>query len=210
MSDQETSLRDSLNRWNSNRNSNTQSFGNTAREYFSSWNASINEVAQDVYQRLPMTQQDLTQTQEPDWFTLSRTERLMLFVCFLLGSAACFTLCVFLFPVLALKPRKFGLLWTVGSLLFVLAFGVLMGPVAYSRHLTSKERLPFTVFFFGTCILTIYFAAIAKSTLLTLPCAVLELIAVIGYAVSYFPFGGATLRMLGSMGLSTARGALRI
>ena len=117
---------------------------------------------------------------------------------------------MFLFPVLAVQPRKFGLLWSMGSLLFVLAFGVLQGPIAYMKHLTSRERLPFTVFFFTSCFMTIYFAAFTKSTLLTIPCAVLELIAVIYYAVSYFPFGGTGLRMISSIGVNQARGVLRI
>lgn len=204
-------LRDSLNRWNQNRAQNSQGFNESAKTLFSGLADSINERAQDVYARLPVSRQDLMgNDEEPSWFTLSRTERLILFVCFILGSAACFTLCVFLFPVLAIKPRKFGMLWSMGSLLFVLAFGIFMGPVAYLKHLTSRERLPFTIFFFGSCILTLYFAAVAKSTLLTIPCAVLELIAVLYYAISYFPFGGTGLRMISSFGVNTARGALHI
>ncbi|KAF4004094.1 Got1/Sft2-like family protein [Saccharomyces cerevisiae] len=132
------------------------------------------------------------------------------FCLFLLGATACFTLCTFLFPVLAAKPRKFGLLWTMGSLLFVLAFGVLMGPLAYLKHLTARERLPFSMFFFATCFMTIYFAAFSKNTVLTITCALLELVAVIYYAISYFPFGATGLRMLSSAGVNSARGVLRI
>lgn len=208
--EQVSDLRANLNRWQETRSQNSQGFNESAKTLFASFADSLNSRAQDVYQRLPLTRQDMEQDAEPAWFTLSRTERLTLFVCFLLGTAACFTLCIFFFPVLAIKPRKFGLLWSLGSLLFILAFGVLMGPVAYIRHLTSRERIPFTIFFFATCILTIYFAAFAKSTLLTIPCAVLELIAVLYYAISYFPFGGTGIRMLSTMGINTARGVLRI
>lgn len=207
---QEAGLRDSLERWNQSRGQHSQGFNEGAKTLFASWADSLNSRAQDVYQRLPMTQQDLTQDSEPSWFTLSRTERLMLFVCCILGSVGCFTLCIFLFPVLAAKPRKFGLLWSMGSLLFVGAFGVLQGPVAYFKHITSRERLPFSIFFFSACFLTIYFAAFKKSALLTIPCAVLELIAVIYYAVSYFPFGASGLRMVSTVGINQARGALRI
>lgn len=207
---QVNSLRDSLNKWNETRSQHSPGFNESAKTLFSSWADSINNRAQDVYQRLPVSRQDLVRDQEPSWFNLSRTERLLLFVCFILGSIACFTICIFLFPVLAVKPRKFGLLWSMGSLLFVLAFGIFMGPVAYLKHLASKERLPFTVFFFSTCTLTIYFAAFAKSTLLTIPCAVLELIAVIYYGISYFPFGGTGLKVISSVGVNTARGALHI
>lgn len=204
------SLRDSLNKWNESRTQHSQGFNESAKTLLSSWADSVNTRAQDVYQRLPLSRQDLVQDQEPSWFNLSRTERLILFVCFILGSIACFTICIFLFPVLAVKPRKFGLLWSMGSLLFVLAFGLFMGPVAYLKHLTSRERLPFSIFFFATCILTIYFAAFMKSTLLTVPCAILELIALVYYAISYFPFGGTGLKMMSSVGINTARGALHI
>ncbi|CCF59144.1 hypothetical protein KAFR_0G01110 [Kazachstania africana CBS 2517] len=203
-------LRESLNRWSTNRTQEPQSINESAKTMFASWADSINERASDIYQRLPMTRQDLVEDAEPSWFTLSRSERLLLFICFILGSAACFTLCVFLFPVLAINPRKFALLWTMGSLLFVLAFGVMMGPVAYIKHLTSKERVPFTLFFFFSCLLTIYFAAFAKSTVLTIISAVLELIAVLYYAVSYFPMGAAGLRIISTVGVNTARGVLRI
>ncbi|QLG71500.1 hypothetical protein HG535_0B05420 [Zygotorulaspora mrakii] len=207
---QVSSLRDSLNRWNESRGQHSKGFNESAKTLFSSWADSINNSAQDVYQRLPLTRQDLVQDQEPSWFTLSRTERLLLFICSILGSIACFTICIFLFPVLAVNPRKFGLLWSMGSLLFVLAFGVLMGPSSYVKHLISRERLPFTIFFFTSCLLTIYFAAIAKSTLLTIPCAILELIAVLYYGISYFPMGATGLKMISSVGVNTARGALHI
>ncbi|CAL9730849.1 protein transport protein Sft2p [Monosporozyma unispora] len=205
-------LRESLGRWNqSHQNNNTHntSAGESARSFFSSWTDTLNERANDVYQRLPLTNQDLT-TEEPSWFTLSRWERLTLFVCFILGSAACFTICIFLFPVLAVKPRKFALLWTMGSLLFVLAFGIMMGPVAYFKHISSRERLPFTLFFFFSCFATVYFAAISKSTIMTLIFAIIELVAVLYYAISYFPMGSTGLRMLSSFGVNTARGALHI
>ncbi|EGA88022.1 Sft2p [Saccharomyces cerevisiae VL3] len=100
-SDQVNSLRDSLNRWNQTRQQNSQGFNESAKTLFSSWADSLNTRAQDIYQTLPVSRQDLVQDQEPSWFQLSRTERMVLFVCFLLGATACFTLCTFLFPVLA-------------------------------------------------------------------------------------------------------------
>lgn len=201
-------LRESLNRWNDSRSYNSQKFNDTTKGLFSNWTDSFNERVQDVYARLPISQQDLNQEQQ--WMKLNKTESIALFVCFILGAIGCFVLCIFLFPVLALQPRKFGLLWSMGSLLFILAFGVLQGPTTYIKHLLSKERLPFTIFFFGTCSLTIYFAAFAKNTILTIVCALLEIVAVIYYTISYFPFGATGLKILSSIGLSQARGALNI
>lgn len=211
MEAQSGSLRESLNRWNESRGqSSLRGVGENAKSYLSRWAESINESTQGIYQRLPLTQHEMLGDNEPKWFALSMTERIALFACFILGAAGCFIICFMMFPVLAVKPRKFGLLWCMGSLLFVLAFGVFQGPRAYTKHLVSRDRLPFTVCFFGSCLLTMYFAAFMKSTMLTIPSAIVQFVAVVYYAVSYFPFGGSGLRMIGSYGINSAWGALRI
>lgn len=198
----ESSLREQWNRWSSTHSSTPTAVNESAKTLFSGWAETLNTTANDVYNRLPLTQQDAQSVaqQEPDWFTLSRFERLMGFVACLVGAAVCFTLCFLLFPVLAIQPRKFGLLWSLGSLLFVISFGLLQGPVAYFNHLTSASRLPFTVFFFGSVILTIYFSAVLKSTILTLISSILEVFAIVYYTVSYFPFGAQGLRMATAVG----------
>jgi hypothetical protein len=83
------------------------------------------------YIRLPTSQQDLpaqlpaaTPAQEnAAWFALSQWDRLIVFGCCVLGAAACFVMAFFLLPVLVLKPRKFVVLWTVGSILFLCRYG---------------------------------------------------------------------------------------
>ncbi|CCH45350.1 putative membrane protein [Wickerhamomyces ciferrii] len=199
----EGSLRSQWDRWTATHNTSSGGAVNeSAKTLFSGWAETLNNTANDVYNRLPLTQNDAQDinNQEPEWFTLSRFERLMGFIACLLGSAACFTISFFLFPVLALNPRKFGLLWSLGSILFVISFGLLQGPVAYFHHLTSASRLPFTVFFFGSVFATIYFSAIMKSTILTLLSSLVEIFAVIYYTVSYFPFGAQGLRMATAVG----------
>ena len=48
--------------------------------------------------------------------------------------------------------------WSVGSVLFLLSWAVLMGPWSYAKHLISGARLPFTAAYFGSIALTLYFA----------------------------------------------------
>lgn len=209
MASSESNLRSQWQEWSSSHTIQSgTALNESAKTLFSGWAETINSTANDVYNRLPLSQQDAEQVnqQEPSWFQLSRFERLMGFIACLGGSIACFTISFLLFPVLALNPRKFGLLWSLGSLLFVLSFGLLQGPVAYFKHLTSKERLPFTVFFFASVIATIYFSAVKKSTILTLISSILEIIAVIYYTVSYFPFGAQGLRMATSVGFRQVSG----
>ncbi|QPG73942.1 hypothetical protein FOA43_001257 [Brettanomyces nanus] len=170
-----------------------------AKSLFSAAADSLQDGYEQAYNVLPLTNQDLPQ-EEPSWFQMSRFERTVGFFLFILGSLVCFGLGILLFPVLTLKPRKFAMLWTLGSILFVLSFGCLQGPADYCRHLISKERLPFTVVFFGSVIGTLYCAAILKSTVLTLIMGIVEIFAVAYYTLSYFPFGAQGLSVLTSMG----------
>ncbi|KAI5951046.1 SFT2 [Candida jiufengensis] len=195
----ENIFRQSFRNWNDrttsiNNNNNT----NTNRPILSEWTDYFKTGANDLYQRLPTSIQDLnnpnsTQQQEPSWFQLSRLERLIGFGCCLSASVLCFVICFFMFPVLALRPRKFGLLWTGGSVLFVISFGVLQGPYNYIRHLLSKDRIVFTTVFFTSIFLTIYSSVVLKSSLLTIFTSIIEIFAIAYYTISYFPFGATTL-----------------
>jgi hypothetical protein len=90
--------------------------------------------------------------------------------------------------------------WTLGSLLFVISFGVLQGPVAYMKHLISSERLPFTVAYFGSIAATLEFSIGLKSTLLTLLAVIVQVIAALWYTVSYFPMGSQSLKFASRIG----------
>lgn len=48
--------------------------------------------------------------------------------------------------------------WSVGSMMFLASWAFLMGPYQYATHLLSGPRLPFTAAYFGSIIMTIYFA----------------------------------------------------
>ncbi|CEN62194.1 Got1/Sft2-like family-domain-containing protein [Aspergillus insuetus] len=142
-----------------------------------------------------------TRREEEDSFlALSRWDRMLIFFACNLGAAVCFVICFFLFPVLSLKPRKFAILWSVGSLLFLLSWAVLMGPAIYAKHLVSGPRLPFTAAYFGSIALTLYFAIGLHSTFLTLISSIFQLAALLWYVVSYFPMGSSGLQFMGRFG----------
>ncbi|KAK6202419.1 Got1/Sft2-like family-domain-containing protein [Scheffersomyces amazonensis] len=202
MSESENTFRQQLNNWNRtstttnvNNNNNTSIFGNRGSgPVFSEWTDYVKSSANNLYTRLPMTNQDQqNQIQEPSWFRLSRFEKIIGFSACLASSVLCFVLCFFMFPVLALRPRKFALIWTLGSVLFVLSFGILQGPNSYVKHLISRERIIFTTIFFSSILWTLYAAVILKSTLLTILASIVEFIAVLYYSLSYFPFGATTV-----------------
>lgn len=195
MTELENAFRQQLNRW-TNRPAGVAGSGSTTGGFqvpqFSEWTDYIKTGANDLYTSLPSYRTE-SQVQEPSWFKLSNVEKMIAFIMCLGGSALCFCLSFFLFPVLALKPRKFGMLWSLGSLLFVLSFGILQGPKKYTMHLLSSHRIVFTGVFFGSVLATLYASVVLKSTILTIITGVIEIFAVLYYTISYFPFGAQTL-----------------
>ncbi|XP_068699497.1 uncharacterized protein [Montipora capricornis] len=123
--------------------------------------------------------------------SLTRTQRITgFFLCLLMGIF-CFTMAGFVAPFLLLKARKFVLLYTMGSLFTIGSFSLLWGPVNHAKHLCSFGRLPFTAAYFGSMFATLYMAMVVKSTILTAVFAVLQIVALVWYFVSYIP-GGTT------------------
>ncbi|KAK3675861.1 Protein transport protein sft2 [Vermiconidia calcicola] len=138
--------------------------------------------------------------EEEGWFALSRWDRLLIFGGLNLAAVALFVVCFTLFPILSLKPTKFAILWSMASLMFLASWAVLMGPMVYAKHLTSQERLPFTATYFGSIALTLYFALGLRSTILTLFSSIVQIVALVWYAVSYFPMGSTGLRFAARFG----------
>lgn len=123
--------------------------------------------------------------------TLSKKQRILGFMFLLLAGLGCFVLAWLFLPILPVKPRKFALLYTLGSLFTIGSFSILWGPTNHIKHLCSYQRFPFTAIYFGTIFATLYFVFVKKNTLLTLICSICQLIALVWYLVSYIP-GGQT------------------
>lgn len=126
-----------------------------------------------------------------DGFSLSNKERIMgFFLCLAFGTI-CFVMAFLLTPVLIVKSRKFAVLFTLGSLFSLGSFSFLWGPWEHIKHLLSLSRLPFTAAYIISIIATLYFALVMHSTILTIPCAITQVLALIWFLISYIP-GGTT------------------
>ncbi|KAK4687683.1 hypothetical protein P7C73_g2430, partial [Tremellales sp. Uapishka_1] len=147
-------------------------------------------------------------TEEEAYFALSRWERFLGFLACCAGGLACFFIAFLFLPILALKPRKFALAFTLGSLLFMLGFAVLHGPWNHLKHILSPERLPFSLAYFGSLGLTLFFAVGIRSTIGTLVAALVQVGALLSYLAAYFPGGITTLRFGGQMALRGAGSVL--
>ncbi|KAI5862684.1 SFT2-domain-containing protein [Durotheca rogersii] len=172
---------------------------------------SLNPFGDRGYVQLPTTESagaplpaSNRRDEEEGWFALSRWDRMLIFGACNLGALACFILCFVLWPVLMATPRKFVILWSFGSVLFLSSFAAMMGPMAYVQHLTSGSRLPFTAAYFGSIALTIYFSVGLHNTILTLLAAIVQIVCLLWYLVSYFPMGSSSLRLATSFGARRA------
>ncbi|KAL9009067.1 MAG: hypothetical protein Q9173_005875 [Seirophora scorigena] len=168
---------------------------------------SLNPFGDSGYVRLPTQEAPgaplpapSRREEEEGWFALSRWDRLLVFGACNAAAVVCFVICFALFPVLSVRPRKFAILWSLGSMLFLASWAVLMGPLQYAQHLISGPRLPFTAAYFGSITLTLVFAIKLQNTILTLLSAIVQLVALVWYLVSYFPMGGTGLRFAARLG----------
>ncbi|KAI5117274.1 hypothetical protein M0805_001004 [Coniferiporia weirii] len=148
--------------------------------------------------------------EEEAYFALSRWERLLGFGACLLGAGACFFVAFFTLPLFALRPSKFALAFSLGSLLVMVGFAVLIGPINHLKHLFSKERLPFTLAYVASLGLTIYFSVGSKSYFGALISAIVQVVALVSYVLAYFPGGIQTLRFGSQMALRGASSILPI
>lgn len=132
---------------------------------------------------------------EDSMLNLSYFERISLFVVCILGCYACYSICFIFFPILSLKPKKFSLIWSIGSILFLVAFAILNGPKKFFNHAISADRLPFTISFVGSIIMTLIFSLIWKHALFVIIACIIQAICSVYYTISYFPYGRQGLRM---------------
>ncbi|XP_038685316.1 protein transport protein SFT2-like [Tripterygium wilfordii] len=101
-------------------------------------------------------------------------------------------------PVMVLLPQKFAICFTLGCGFIIGSFFALRGPKNQLQHMTSEERLPFTVVFMVTMAGTIYVSMVLHSYILSVLFSVLQVIGLAYYAISYFPGGSAGMKFLTS------------
>ncbi|KAG8843095.1 protein transport protein sft2 [Tulasnella sp. 330] len=111
-------------------------------------------------------------------------------------------------PLLAIRPGKFALAFSLGSLLVMFGFAVLSGPINHLKHLAAPERLPFSMAYVGSLVATIYFSVGRTSYIGSIIGAIVQIIALITYIAAYFPGGTQTIRFGGQMLLRGAGSAL--
>uniref|UniRef100_H2YN39 Vesicle transport protein n=1 Tax=Ciona savignyi TaxID=51511 RepID=H2YN39_CIOSA len=182
---------------------NAKKGSSVASESESSKASLLSWVPQSVSIPIPQLFNKENEPTDSNWFSeakkdpmcpaLSKKQRLIGFAGCLVGGIFCFSLSSMYIPVLLLRARKFALLYSLGSLFLINSFSFLWGPWNHMKHLMTKERLPFTIAYFGSLFGTLYFSMGMKSSTLTIVAAVVQVIALlwVGGGGGYIP-GGQT------------------
>ncbi|KAL9259249.1 transport protein SFT2-like protein [Drosera capensis] len=114
------------------------------------------------------------------------------------GSFFIFIAFTMFLPVMVLMPQKFAICFTLGCCFIIGSFFALRGPSNQLAHMTSQERLPLTLGFLGCMIGTIYVSMVLHSYVLSVLFSALQVVALVYYAISYFPGGSAGMKFLTS------------
>eukprot|EP00591_Stephanopyxis_turris_P009933 CAMPEP_0195519840 /NCGR_PEP_ID=MMETSP0794_2-20130614/15604_1 /TAXON_ID=515487 /ORGANISM="Stephanopyxis turris, Strain CCMP 815" /LENGTH=227 /DNA_ID=CAMNT_0040649071 /DNA_START=146 /DNA_END=829 /DNA_ORIENTATION=+ len=127
-------------------------------------------------------------------------QRFKMFCALLFLSALFFALAFSVgLPMIAMRPQKFALSFTFGSLTFMGSFGLLVGPSAHFSSMLTAERLPFTTVYFGSMLATLYFTFSvggASGYLLVIGASGCQMVCLLWYLISFLPGGSAGLHML--------------
>ncbi|KAJ2716862.1 protein transport protein sft2 [Coemansia spiralis] len=133
-------------------------------------------------------------TDQREWFDLTLMQRWVGFGGCAVLALFCFMMAIMSLPMMVLSPQKFATAFSLGGLATIAGIALLRGPRAHTRHLLSRDRLLFTVSYFGSVLSTLFFSAIAHSYLGTLLSVIVQIVALVWYVVSYFPGGTAGLQ----------------
>ncbi|CAO3646825.1 unnamed protein product [Cunninghamella blakesleeana] len=173
---------------NNNSNNNNSPFS-SLRDATSNMFSNVSSTVQGY---LPVNAEE---EEEEPWYQLSRVERIMAFaLCLALGILCFFLAFSFFLVIIPISPGKFAATFTLGSILILVSIALLRGPWSHIKHMMSMERLPFTVTYVGSMVLTLYMSLGLRNYILTIVFSILQMIALAWYVGSYIPGGVSTLR----------------
>ena len=111
----------------------------------------------------------------------------LLLVTSLVMFALAFTLGL---PILVIRPQKFALAFTTGSIFFCMSLAVVRGVKPFLRSFLTSRRLPYALAYALTLLLTLWAACIQRSYILTVVFASVQIGGLAWTALMNMPGGG--------------------
>ncbi|KAJ3407349.1 protein transport protein sft2 [Chytriomyces hyalinus] len=127
------------------------------------------------------------ETPEPEFCGLTSWQRFIGFCATFAMASFCFMVALFSLPLMVISPPKFVTPFTLGSLLAICSFALIKGPRAYLKDCLSRERIAWTIMYFTSLGLTLYFSLLLHSYLLTIVAVVIQMFTLVRFFGSYAP-----------------------
>lgn len=102
-------------------------------------------------------------------------------------------------PMITVRPQKFALSFTFGSITFMGSFAILRGPQAHMAGMFSEDRIIFTICYVMSMVLTLYFTFSAhgiKGFITVITCSILQMVTLIWYLITFLPGGAQGMKIL--------------
>jgi hypothetical protein len=163
----------------------------------------------DSFKNSTMESVGLSQSQEaepPLMMGLSYQTRFKGFVLTLFFAAFFFFMAFTVgLPLVVIRPSKFALCFTMGSLLFMASFGLLKGPLEHVKSMITPDQLPFTIVYMGSMGLTLYASLISRSYILVVIASSIQIGTLCYYFLSFIPGGTTGAKVFITMFMRSAR-----
>jgi len=92
-------------------------------------------------------------------------------------------------PIVILSPSSFVSLFSIGSIIIITSFIFIYGTSSYLSMLFEGKRCIFTLIYFASIIFGIYFSFISKNYLICLVSAVVQIVMLCIFVLSFVPGG---------------------
>jgi hypothetical protein len=99
-------------------------------------------------------------------------------------------------PFVVLFPQKFLSLFSIGSVITLSSFIFIYGTERYFKMLFEKSRLAYTIAYIVSLILGFYFAFVKEYFLYSLICAVVQMITLVIFSLSFIPGGNTGIAFI--------------
>ena len=112
------------------------------------------------------------------------------------GRSAIFSRAFWSAAMITVRPQKFALSFTCGSLTFMGSFGIMKGPKEHLLSMVQPDRMLFTTFYLGSMFATLYLTFShggVRGYFLVIAASAAQLVALLWYLISFLPGGTAGL-----------------
>ncbi|TMW59028.1 hypothetical protein Poli38472_007173 [Pythium oligandrum] len=153
----------------------------------------------------PLWRRKTSETKSSMLPAMSWNSRFKYFVGLALMALMFFGMSSIFLPLIMIRPSKFALSFTFGSMCAMGAFAMLKGPAAYAKDLLQSKTIVLTTFYFLTLGATLYSCLVLGSYMMVVFSSVCQLITLGIFALSVFPGGNASLKTFGTLFMKAAR-----